>query len=126
MCIKRWHNNCSSFNMEKDKKEIIEQNKKYIPMLEEYINTASPYPLLEEFCFNNKIDIRDIKQWRMLDPELDEKVRQLFLKAIIMLDKYLILDTNNISFGADNKKYKLDKKGLMYKLKELKELLNQY
>ena len=125
MFIFLWHTSCTYAKMKltKEEKELVENNKKYIPLLEKYTNTASPYPTVEGFCLINNIDIKDLKHWCLLDEELKEKVRRIYLKAYTILEQYMIVDVSHIVVGNDSKKYKLDKKGLMLKLKELKEIL---
>jgi hypothetical protein len=107
----------------KEEKELVEKNKKYILLLEKYTDEASPYPTVEEFCLLNNIELNDLKHWQLLDAELKRAVHFLHLKAYHTLEKFLIVDTTNVSFGGDKKKYKIDKKGVLLKLKELKEIL---
>jgi len=106
--------------------KIIEENKKLFPLLDTYIEKASPYPSIEEFCLLHKVDISDFKHWITLDKDLRAMVRKLHLKAYVNLERYLILDVKTISFGGnEGKEYKLDKAGLTAKLKELKEALEE-
>jgi len=107
----------------KKEKEKLEKRAKYVPIIEEYIKTASPYPTVEEFCVINDLDIHEVEMWALIDNDFHPIIRKLHLKAYTALEKYLILDTKTITFGKDGKEYKLDKKGLIYKLEELKRLL---
>jgi len=104
------------------KRKTLSETEKQV--IEDYIKTASPYPTLEEFCILNGIDLYNFTQSIIYDDEAKALIRKLNLKAYTILEKYLILDTSSITFGKDGKEYKLDKKGLIYKLEELKKLLD--
>jgi len=110
----------------------LTNQKQYIQLLNEYTNTGYaekyklPYPTVEEFCLHNEIDILELKQWCIDDAELKLAVRRVYLKAYTILDKYLTVDLKTVTFGKDGSAYKLDKAGVIHKLKELRELLDSY
>ena len=113
-----WHTSCYIFCM-KDKKIT----KAELALLEQYIETASPYPTVEEFCLLNDIDYTHFYQWKY-DDNASKLVKKLYLKAYTILDKFLTIDTKTIQMGSEGKWYKLDKKGIILNLEKLEKLLN--
>ena len=105
---------------DKTDEEICEEIKRYLQS-----KSGVPLPSLEDFCIRHGYDIKDIIKVKLRSYEVEYAIRKIRTQAIVTLEKFLLLDVSNMEFSVDNKQYKLDKKGIIYQLKILREQLKE-
>ena len=116
-------------------KKIMNKYKKYSTLqnttdeelcgeIENYLNGKSsiPVPSLEDFCLNKNYDMKDLL---LSSSEVQYAIRKIYLRAIVTLEKFLLIDVSRMEFSNDGKHYKLDKQGIMHQLVYLRKIMKE-
>ena len=82
-------------------------------------------PSIEEFCHLYNYDEKDLHILRFNNRSLDCRLRKITRKAILTLERFLILNTDDIIVNGTDKEgkrqqYQLDKKGIILLLNSLR------
>jgi hypothetical protein len=96
--------------------------------IENYLRGRSgiPVPSLEDFCLIQGYDIAEIENFKLGEKDLKIAIRKMQTRAIVTLEKFLLLDVSNIEFrNDDGKSYKLDKKGIIHQLEHLRKMMKE-
>ena len=91
--------------------------------IEEYLKGKNgiPLPSLEDFCLKHNYSFMELEDFRRQKSAINLTISKIKNRAVVTLEKFLLLDISNMEFKDDSgKSYKLDKKGIMYQLDKLK------
>jgi hypothetical protein len=89
--------------------------------------TGIPPPSFEEFCVQHNYEYEELSS---LLASTKSIIKKIYLRAIMTLDKYLAIDVSQLEFEIIDEKgrkksYKLDKRGIIEQLKQLRKILNE-
>lgn len=113
--------------MDKSKKYSTLQNindEELCEKIENYLTNKSsiPLPSVEDFCLKNNYDIMDLL---LGSSEVQYAIRKIYLRGIVTLENFLLLDVSRMEFMSNKKHYKLDKQGIMHQLLYLRKVIKE-
>jgi len=101
----------------KKESELCKDIKDYLA-----VRNGIPIPTIEDFCQRYSYLIKELKRFAEGSMEVDFMLESINTQAIVILDKFLLLDISHMEFKDENgRPYKLDKKGIIDKLKLLRK-----
>jgi len=100
------------------------ENEVLAEQVEEYLEgrTGFPVPTLSEFCIRYGYEY---ERYRECMSRQHCILQRIYLQAIVTLEKFLVIDVSKMEFTNDGKTFKIDKKGIIEQLKQLREELKE-
>jgi len=113
--IMKTKNSCDLFH-NKTEQELCADIKEYLKG-----KSGIPIPSLEDFCIKNNYTTLELENFAYAKDDLTYAIDDIETRAIVTLERYLMLDLTDFEFKTEGQSFKLDKKGIIYKLRELKK-----